>query len=81
MKRTCYTTDSFTRRDEQLGRVHWQDAHRCCYGKVVHTTRADARKAARSMELQHRGERFQAYLCLDCGYYHVGHANLTNTRY
>lgn len=40
-----------------------------CYGKVRFFTRRDARKAR---ALMHPRKHLQAYICDQCGYFHLG---------
>ena len=46
-------------------------------GKVCFDTRAEAERAARSMERRHKGNGISVYMCNACGCYHVTRAGYT----
>ena len=45
-----------------------------CSRKAVHYWPEDATRQAYALEQRFAGERFEPYGCLNCGFYHVGHA-------
>jgi len=49
-----------------------KEARRQCYQKIKYKKKSSAKKAAKAMRMKHH-EPFTFYVCLFCGFYHVGH--------
>ena len=43
-----------------------------CEGKLKHINRTAAKQAEESTRKRRPGYRGKAYLCIECGFYHVG---------